>query len=93
MVRILITGGKGYIAQAIFNALQNEYDITLISKDDFDLIDTEATNQWFQNKQFDVLIHTAVVGGNRLNPEDNTTIKSNLQMWENLLIISPILLS
>ena len=39
MVRILITGGKGYIAQAIFNALQNEYDITLISKDDFDLID------------------------------------------------------
>ena len=86
MVRILITGGKGYIAQAIFNALQNEYDITLISKDDFDLIDTEATNQWFQNKQFDVLIHTAVVGGNRLNPEDNTTIKSNLQMWENLLI-------
>ena len=51
MVRILITGGKGYIAQAIFNALQNEYDITLISKDDFDLIDTKATNQWFQNKQ------------------------------------------
>ena len=85
MVRILITGGKGYIAQAIFNALQNEYDITLISRDDFDLVDTEATNQWFQNKQFDVLIHTAVVGGNRLNPEDNTIVKSNLQMWKNLL--------
>jgi nucleoside-diphosphate-sugar epimerase len=85
MVRILITGGKGYIAQAIFNALQNEYDITLISRDDFDLTNPEATNQWFTGRQFDILIHTAVIGGNRLNPEDETIVESNLQMLENLL--------
>jgi len=85
MARILITGGKGYIAQAIFTALKDEHDITLISRDDFDLIDAEATNQWFQNKQFDILIHTAVVGGNRLHPEDDIIVKSNLQMWKNLL--------
>jgi nucleoside-diphosphate-sugar epimerase len=82
---ILITGGKGYIAQAIFNALKDEYNITLLSRDDFDLTNPEATNQWFTGRQFDILIHTAVVGGNRLNSEDDTIVKSNLQMWENLL--------
>jgi nucleoside-diphosphate-sugar epimerase len=83
---ILITGGKGYIAQAIFNALKDEYNITLLSRDDFDLTNPEATNQWFTGRQFDILIHTAVVGGNRLNSEDNIIVKSNLQMWENLLV-------
>jgi nucleoside-diphosphate-sugar epimerase len=85
MVRILITGGKGYIAQAIFNALKDEYNITLLSRDDFDLTNPEATNQWFTGRQFDILIHTAVIGGNRLNPEDETIVESNLQMLENLL--------
>lgn len=85
MKNILITGGKGYIAQAIFNALKDEYNITLLSRDDFDLTNPEATNQWFTGRQFDILIHTAVVGGNRLNSEDDTIVKSNLQMWENLL--------
>ena len=85
MKNILITGGKGYIAQAIFTALKNEYDITLISRDDFDLTDAKSTNQWFENKQFDVIIHTAVIGGNRLLPENDFVIQSNLKMWKNLL--------
>jgi nucleoside-diphosphate-sugar epimerase len=85
MDSILITGGKGYIAQAIFNALKDEYNITLLSRDDFDLTNPEATNQWFAGKKFDILIHTAVVGGNRLNSEDDIIVKSNLQMWKNLL--------
>ena len=37
MVRILITGGKGYIAQAIYASLKNEHNITLITRKDFDL--------------------------------------------------------
>jgi nucleoside-diphosphate-sugar epimerase len=84
-MKILITGGNGYIAQSIYDALKNEHDVALITRQDFDLTDTESTNQWFQDKHFDLLIHTAVVGGNRLNPEDESIIKSNLQMWRNLL--------
>jgi nucleoside-diphosphate-sugar epimerase len=84
-MKILITGGNGYIAQSIYNALKNEHNITLITRQDFDLVDTKATNNWFQDKYFDIVIHTAIVGGNRLNPEDETIIKSNLQMWRNLL--------
>ena len=72
MVRILITGGNGYIAQAIYASLKNEHNITLITRKDFDLTDSELTNQWFKDKYFDVVIHTAIVGGNRLKPEDKT---------------------
>ena len=38
-MNILITGGKGYIAQAIYNALKTEHNITLLTRNDFDLID------------------------------------------------------
>ncbi len=85
MVRILITGGNGYIAQAIYASLKNEHNITLITRKDFDLTDSELTNQWFKDKYFDVVIHTAVVGGNRLKPEDKTITEFNLKMWDNLL--------
>lgn len=84
-MKILITGGNGYVAQSIYDVLKNEHDVALITRQDFDLTDTKSTNQWFQDKHFDLLIHTAVVGGNRLNPEDESIIKSNLQMWRNLL--------
>jgi nucleoside-diphosphate-sugar epimerase len=84
-MKILITGGKGYVAQSIFNALKTKHDISLITRDDFDLTDSKATISWFQDKYFDVLIHTAVVGGNRLKSEDETIIRQNLQMWENIL--------
>lgn len=84
-MNILITGGNGYVAQSIYKALKNEHNITLITRQDFDLVDTKATNAWFQDKYFDIVIHTAIVGGSRLKPEDESIIKSNLQMWRNLL--------
>ena len=84
-MKILITGGKGYIAQAIYNAFKIEYNVTLTTRDDFDLSDSESTSNWFSDKYFDILIHTAVVGGNRLVPDTELVKDQNLQMWENLL--------
>lgn len=84
-MNILITGGKGYIAQAIYNALKTEHNITLLTRNDFDLIDSESTNKWFVGKHFDVLIHTAVIGGNRLIPDIELVGQQNIKMWENLL--------
>jgi nucleoside-diphosphate-sugar epimerase len=84
-MKILITGGRGYVAQSIFSALKTEYEITSITRDDFDLTNLEATSNWFKDKHFDILIHTAIVGGNRLKPEDKSILEQNLQMWRNLL--------
>lgn len=83
-MKILITGGNGYIAKSLSKALGNEYDITSITKQDFDLTNKEATDKWFQNKYFDVIIHTAIKGGSRLKQENENDFYQNLQMFYNL---------
>jgi len=85
-VSILITGGNGYIAKSIYNALYKFYDITSITRKDFDLENTQAVNDWFKDKTFDVVIHTAIQGGSRLKREDQSVIDSNLNMFNNILI-------
>jgi nucleoside-diphosphate-sugar epimerase len=84
-MKILITGGNGYIANGLYNNLKSIHDITLITRKDFDLTDSKATGLWFEDKYFDIIIHTAVVGGSRLKPEDSSIMDQNLQMYYNLL--------
>lgn len=85
MEKILITGGDGYIAKSIYNKLSHLYNIDTISRKNFDLTDTKATKQWFYNRSYDTIIHTAIIGGNRLMVEDETILKNNLKMYYNLL--------
>lgn len=84
-MKILITGGNGYIAKSIYNILSKKYTVTSISRDDFDLQDTEKTNRWFEDKVFDAVIHTAIKGGSRLEIEKDDIVQLNLKMFDNLL--------
>jgi len=81
---ILITGGNGYIAKSLSKALGNKYNVTSITRKDFDLTNKEATDKWFKRKYFDVVIHTAVKGGNRLQQDNGDVFYQNLQMFYNL---------
>jgi nucleoside-diphosphate-sugar epimerase len=85
-MKILITGGNGYIAKSIHSYLYLKHDITLITRNDFDLTNREEVKQYFQDKYFDIVIHTAVAGGSRLNPhEDSKIVFTNLLMYDNLI--------
>lgn len=84
-VKVLITGGSGYIAQSIIKALHAKYDITTITKDDFDLTNYASVCKFLEGKYFDVVIHTAIVGGNRLQAEDSSMLEANLLMYYNLI--------
>lgn len=85
-LKILITGGSGYIAKSIHSYLYSKYDITLASRYDLDLTDKEAVENYFKDKYFDLVIHTAVKGGSRLNPsEGSDIIYTNLLMYINLM--------
>ena len=87
-MNILITGGNGYIAKSLNKGLWEGSDrpnITCITRKDFDLIDRRATNNYFKDKYFDVVIHTAIVGGNRLKEDDSKVFYQNLSMFYNLL--------
>jgi UDP-glucose 4-epimerase len=84
-MKILITGGNGYIAKSLYTKLNGSYDITCITRRDFDLTDYNQTFRWFADKHFDVVIHTAVSGGSRLVAADEGVIDRNLRMYYNLV--------
>jgi len=68
-MKILITGGKGYIAKGITNSLWDKYHIIAPGKDELDLTDKSSVDKFFENKQFDAIIHTAIKGAT--NPRDS----------------------
>lgn len=83
-MRILITGGNGFIARNLAKGLQ-EYELTIISRSDFDLKDTDAVDRFFENKSFDFVLHTATDGGNRLESDNGDVLLNNMIMFYNLL--------
>lgn len=84
-MKILITGGGGYIAKSLYNSLKNKYNITCITRQDFDLANFSETLKYFSNKCFDIVIHCAVSGGSRLKQETWKDMDNNIKMYYNLL--------
>lgn len=85
MKNVLITGGNGYIAKSIHSSLSSKYNITTVTRQDFDLTCWASTRKFFYDKTFDVVIHTATSGGSRLKEETDSVVKENLLMYRNLL--------
>lgn len=83
-MKILITGGNGYIAKAIKNKFSETFIVDSVSRNDFDLRNNDDTKRWFEDKYYDVIIHTAIKGGNRLETEDASVLNDNLRMYTNL---------
>ena len=84
-MKILITGGNGYIAKSIYSALCKKHDVTLVTKNDLNLTYRHKVEHYFSNKYFDLIIHTAVSGGNRLFQDGPNVVSSNLLMYDNLI--------
>jgi nucleoside-diphosphate-sugar epimerase len=84
-MNLLITGGNGYIAKSLNNALNERYTVTSISRNDFDLTDNHQTYEWFKGKTFDVVIHTAISGGSRLQMDQYSVFTQNMAMFDNLV--------
>ena len=87
-MKILITGGNGYIAKSLSNGLWEgvgRNNISILTRKELDLTDRDATNKWFEGTYFDVIIHTAIKGGSRLGKDDGDICYQNIQMFYNLL--------
>jgi nucleoside-diphosphate-sugar epimerase len=83
-LKILITGGNGYIAKKIQDSLAQKYNILTINRSHFDLTNSKNTKNWFSDKNFDLVIHTAIVGGSRLGEDDDSVYINNTNMFDNL---------
>ena len=84
-MKILITGGNGYIAKSIRNSLWEKHHIISPSRQELDLTDTKSVDKFFDGKYFDAVIHTAAVGGSRLQEDNETVSFYNLIMFYNLI--------
>jgi len=84
-MRILITGGNGNISKMLKNKLFPKHNITSISRSEFDLLNYKELEKYLSDKEFDILIHTAITGGRRTEIETGDVVYQNLLMFENLI--------
>lgn len=87
-MKILITGGNGNIAKMIKNNLSSFYEITNLSRKELNVLNYNEVKNYLENNYFDILVHTAILGGRRTKNESNDTTHINLIMLENLLKFS-----
>jgi nucleoside-diphosphate-sugar epimerase len=82
MKSVLITGSNGYIAKNINLVNCN---VTLANKNNLNLSNSIEVDKFFEDKYFDVVLHTAIVGGNRLIEDSKDIVYDNAIMAINLL--------
>ena len=82
-MKILLTGANGFLGNNILQKL-DKYEIIPITRNELDLCDTKAVDEFFTGKTFDVVLHCAIDGGNRLIKEDSSCIYQNVMMALNL---------
>lgn len=83
--KILLTGGNGFIGKNIQRSfLGDKYEIIAPRSFELNLLDTNAVDEYFRDKKFDVVLHAAVKPGHR-NAKDKTDLfNSPVKMFENL---------
>jgi dTDP-4-dehydrorhamnose reductase len=84
-MKILITGGNGYLAKSITKSLWSKYHIIAPGKDELDLTNSKSVDRFFKDKHFDVVIHTAIKGAATPRDPDETISFWNLVMFYNLI--------
>ena len=85
MKKILVTGANGYVARAIIHKFNDTHEVNTLTRRDVDLTDSRDVDDYFKYYQFDVVIHCAVQGGSRFQPETMDMLDANLKMYYNLL--------
>jgi nucleoside-diphosphate-sugar epimerase len=83
-MKILITGGNGFITKSIIDELNN-HDVTVTTRDQIDLTNNAAVNLFFENVEYDVVVHTAAAGVTTPMSSDISILDQNLAMYYNLL--------
>ena len=87
-MKILITGGNGNIAKMIKNNLSTFFEITNLSRNDLNILNLNDIQKYLEKNNFDILVHTAILGGRRTKDENGDVVHNNLLMFENLLLFS-----
>jgi GDP-L-fucose synthase len=83
-VKVLITGGSGFIGRNLTEYLGDRYSITAPSSGELNLLDQDCVEEYLRAGQFDVVMHTATTRSNRRVGAAPEMLDRNCRMFFNL---------
>jgi GDP-L-fucose synthase len=85
-MKILITGGNGFIARNIFEQLKDKYEISCPDKENLDLLNAPKVFGCIKKNKFDAIIHTATYDAAKKHSvkDPNKVLENNLKMFFNI---------
>ena len=85
-MKILITGGSGYVARNLTRLFQStNHTVTSPSKSELNLLECDDIKYFINETSPDVVIHTAIRGGERINKDGYDIAWENIYMYDNLM--------
>lgn len=83
-MRILITGGTGFIGRNLAEQLAPTYEVMAPSANELDLLNEQAVREYLTRHSFDVVVHTATTRSNRRLGAPADMLDRNCRMFFNL---------
>ncbi len=84
-MRILVTGGSGFIGRHLVEHLSRSHEVLAPRHAELDLADPVALDAWFAEHAVDVVVHGAVRPGHRNAVDPSRQLWTNLRMFFGLV--------
>lgn len=87
-MKILITGGNGFIAKNLLEQLNSKYKLLSFNRKELDLFDSQKVFDYLKKNKFDVVIHTATydAAAKYSTKDPNKVLENNLKMFFNIVL-------
>jgi nucleoside-diphosphate-sugar epimerase len=82
MKRVCVLGSNGFIGK---NLIEQNPGWVGVSREILDLTNQLDVEKYFKHNQYDIVIHSAVVGGSRLKEDQTDVFYQNVIMFENVV--------
>src|ERR1019366_10057507 len=84
IMRILITGGSGFIGRNLVEQLASTYEVLAPSSAELDLLKEQEVREYLNTHGFDVIVHAATTRSNRGLGAPADMLDRNCRMFFNL---------
>ena len=81
-MKVCVLGAGGFVGKNLIHGMENWDGVT---RQDLDLTDQYAVEEYFKTHTYDVVVHCAVIGGSRLTADDGRVTHKNILMFENVV--------
>lgn len=83
-MKILLTGSTGFIGRNLKEAWESKYDLSAPLRQELDLLDDSAVEQYLREGRFDIVVHTANTNNVVYQVNEYQLLDRNLRMFFNL---------